>query len=67
MARKRLNQHERPSNKQKRRHKIVAKLELLHNDDSLPVATFASDAVKILTQIVALHRLPGNGQPMHRP
>jgi hypothetical protein len=39
---------------QKKRHKIVAKLTLLHNDDSLPTVSFASDVVKILTQIVAL-------------
>jgi hypothetical protein len=37
-----------------RRHKIVAKLDLLHNDDSLPTVAFASDSVKIFIQIVAL-------------
>jgi hypothetical protein len=33
---------------------VVARLGFLHNDDSLPTAAFASDAVKILIQIVAL-------------
>jgi hypothetical protein len=34
---------------------IIAKFDLPHNDDSLPTVAFASDAVKILIQIVALH------------
>jgi hypothetical protein len=34
----RLNQCERSGDNQNERHKIVARLDLIHNDDSLPTA-----------------------------
>jgi hypothetical protein len=40
-----------PRDNQKTRHKIVAKLDLPHNDDSLPTAAFPSTASRVSSRL----------------